>query len=228
MKSPAAGDDKSPSETVGLSGAPEERTDAMAAVTGLTLTKSFPYRGDTTETFSNTYHFKGAPPGDDPSWTVLMNDVVNVERQIFTGDIKFISAYGYDSDAEVPHAVFSHDFTVPGPPPTGALGPPADGYRFAGDQAALVEWRTDQRSSKNKPIYLRKYFHGGFMHSTADNDALSPIYVTELTAYSTAVAAIHGGLRSRTHDLNVLEHIVFPWATTRTLKRRGKRPVPNP
>lgn len=195
----------------------------MAAVTGLTLVKRFPYRGDPLEEFSNTYHFKGGPPGDDPSWTVLMTDVVNLEKPILRPDVLFVRAYGYDSDDPHAHHVFAHDFTVPGPPPAGssALG----GNLMAGDQASLVWWKTDKLSSRGKPIYLRKYFHHGHVDTTSGDNLLAS-YRAALQNYSTAANLIHGGLRGRRQDSNVVLSDASPFVTTRTLKRRGKRPLP--
>jgi len=196
----------------------------MASVTGLTIVKSFVYRGDATEEFSNTYHFKNPPPGDDSSWTVVLNDVLNKEVTIFPAWVSFVRAYGYDSDDPKAHHVFFHDWTVPGPPPAGVLL--ETGNRMAGDQAACVRWKTARLNSRGKPIYLRKYLHGGFVDPTI-SDNLAASYVTALTAYAdqaTGVNAIHGGLRSRTHDETVADGAPIGFVTTRTLKRRGRRP----
>jgi len=193
----------------------------MAAVTGLTLVKRFTYRGDTLEEFSNTYHFKSAPPGDDASWTVLLNDVALQERKVMPPDVFHVRAYGYDSDDENAHHVFQFDWTVPGPPPpgTGSAWTP----KFAGDQASCVWWKTDKLSSRGKPIYLRKYWHHGGM-GPGGGDTLDTSYQGILDTYATAMNGIHGGLRARRQDCNVVAHGVLPYPTTRTLKRRGKRP----
>jgi len=196
----------------------------MAAVTGLTLVKKFTYRTNPNEEFSNTYHFKNSPPGDDASWTVLMNDVVAKERLVFPSSVSYSRAYGYDSDDAKAHHVFSHDFTVPGPPPIG--GGVSSAHPMAGDQAACVFWKTARLNSRGKPIYLRKYLHAGQM-STSDADILDTSYFNELEAYAditSGVNAIHGGLRSRLHDETIQDGHSTGWATTRTLKRRGKRP----
>jgi len=196
----------------------------MAAVTGLTLVKSFTYRGDATEEFSNTYHFKNAPPGNDSSWTVLMNDVVTQEKPVFPSWVHFVRAYGYDSDDPKAHHVFAHDFTVPGPPPTGTHV--EAGNRMAGDQAACVRWKTSRLNSRGKPIYLRKYLHAGFI-DTAVADNLNTSYLNALLGYAelqVGVNSLHGGLRSRTHDEVVTAGAPISFVTTRTLKRRGRRP----
>jgi len=199
----------------------------MAAVTGLTIVKRFSYRGDNQEEFSNTYHFKSPPPGDDASWMVVLNDVVACEQKINGIGVSFVHAYGYNSDDPNAHHVFQHDFTVPGPPPQGQFT--GTGQLMAGDQAGMVEWKTDQLSSKGKPIFLRKFHHHGLTDPSApDNIAAS--WVTVLTAYAAngpyGIQAVHGGLRGRARDCNVIAALISPYVTTRTLKRRGKRPVP--
>lgn len=197
----------------------------MASVTGLTLVKKFTYRGDPTEEFSNTYHFKNPPPGDAASWTVLMNDAVSREKLIFPNAVSYSRAYGYDSDDPKAHHVFAHDFTQPGPPPLGTL-PAGTGRSVSGDQAACVKWKTARLNSRGKPIYLRKYLHCGFV-DTAVSDQLDAGYFAKLETYAdltTGMNGIYGGLRSRTHDETVEDGHAIGWVTTRTLKRRGRRP----
>jgi hypothetical protein len=199
----------------------------MATVTGLTLVKRFTYRGDPNEEFSNTYHFKNAPPGDDPSWTVLMNDVVAAEKHCFPGDVFYSRAYGYDSDDDHAHHVFAHDFSQPGPPPAGTY-PISGGVRCAGDQASCIVWAVDRLNSRGKRIYLRKYFHAAYMDAN-NHDDLDSNYSFALATFAvdpTGIQFIHGGIRSKKYADNVISSTVLPNITTRTLKRRGKRPVP--
>jgi len=182
------------------------------------------YRAETEEEFSNTYHFGTSPPGDDASWTVLMNDVLNQERNIFPATVHFVRAYGYNDDADNAQAVFHHDWTVPGPPPTGALVPPT-ATPFAGDQAALVWWRLDKKNSRGKWIYLRKYLHHGYA-TTANPDQVDATYGAALGTYVSNLANVsfHGAIRPRKYTANITGYQASPWVTTRTLKRRGKRP----
>lgn len=203
----------------------------IGTCTRLTMVKSFTYRGNPNEEFSNTYTFKVGTPPDAASWTVLMNDVLAQERAIFTGDVNFVRAYGYDSNDPKKAHVFAHDFTVPGPPPTGTMPNVAGAARFAGDQAACVWWLLDRKSDKGKPTYLRKYIHHGFTDS-GGGDSLSAVYFDTLASYATAMVSLQGGLTSpggpKDDDPgpggSVVGHGVIGWSTTRTLKRRGKRP----
>lgn len=196
----------------------------MATVTGLTVVKSFTYRGAPDEEFSNTYHFKNPPPGDDASWMVLVNDVLTLEQSIYGAAITFQRAYGYDSNDAGAHHVFVHDWTIPGPPPVGTMTD--TGALGAGDQAACVWFKMNRLSSRGKPVYCRKYHHHPHIDIT-DPDKLDQTYRDQLFAYAaggTGIFQVHGGLRSASTDDTVITPGVIPWVTTRTLKRRGKRP----
>jgi len=193
----------------------------MAAVTGLTMIKQFTYRAETQEEWSNTYHFKLGPPGDAPSWQVLANDVWAQEKNVLPNTVHWVRAYGYSSDDPNADHVWQVDNTIPGPPPSGSMAPPV--RPMAGDQAACIWWRLDRNNSKGKPVYLRKYLHAGGIATTLP-DELDPGYGTLLGTYAGNMRGIHGGLRSRSHDDNVTTTNVIPYVTTRTLKRRGKRP----
>lgn len=198
----------------------------MATVTGLTIAKQFTYRGQSGEEFSNTYHFKSAPPASDSSWLVLLNEVVAFEKQVFPADVTYSHARGYDSNDDHAVHVFAHDFLVPGPPPVGTYIP--DGINdngIAGDQAGMVSWPTDKKSVRGKTVYLRKYFHDGFVESS-NSDMVSPAWLAVLTTFATNMRTVHGGLRSALNDLNVTGGFGSPFITTRTLKRRGKKKLP--
>lgn len=196
---------------------------AVATVTRLTLVKKFTYRGDANEEFSNTYWFKSPPPGNDASWTVLMNDVVAQEKKLLASDVTYVRALGHDSDDPTATHVFQYNFAIPGPPPTGTWPLPGGGvHRMAGDQAYVLRWETDALSTKGKRIYLRKFFHGGAV-STIDPDAIDSTLHAAMLAAGEAIRAIHGGLRSAARDCNVTRTIPLGYVTTRTLKRRGKK-----
>jgi hypothetical protein len=193
----------------------------LAALTTLTIVKRFPYRGNASEEFSNTYSFKAAPPTDSASWLAVADSLRGFEQPIFWPGVSFVRAYGYNSDNPSDPSVWTHDWTQPGPPPVGT-GTFA-GHGFAGDQAACVEWMTDSRNSRGKMIYLRKYLHSGAV-GTVDVDQLDNSYLTALENYAGTIGPFHGGLTSRHGNRTITGHYVIPWVTTRTLKRRGKRP----
>jgi hypothetical protein len=202
---------------------------SMAAVTGLTVIKKFAYRGDATEEFSNQYWFTGAVPASTTAWRALFDALVAEEKKLYRSGVSIIRGYGYGSDVETAPAVYSVDLTQA--PNTPVLGNYVSNPTFPlapGDTAGWVRWKTDRLNTKGKPIYLRKYFHGVALQSTAGGDAID---ATQVTAYSNFGAKLRDGsfldartLRSQHHDETLLGHGVSTYATTRTLKRRGKRP----
>lgn len=199
----------------------------MATLAGLTLVKHFPYRDIPSEETSNQYWFKSSPPGDEASWTVLMNDVLNWEKIVFPDTVKYVRAYGYDDDSSTANHVFAHTFD-PGTPPAGTY-PGVGGFLMAGDQAAMVSWKTDKLNSRGKPIYLRKYLHHGYVDST-NNDRLVDSYHTALLNYAGNIRGLHGGLTNPSSEHHpggsesVVSYDASIWVTTRSLRRRGKRP----
>jgi len=199
----------------------------VATLTGLTIVKAFAYRDEPKEEFSNQYWFKGPPPGDTASWDALLTEVMQREQAIYTTETDFLRVYGYDNDDPHANHVYVHDFEVAGTPPAGQFSTHL--RPFAGDQAACVSWKTDKLNSRGKPIYLRKYHHDGGIE-VASKDQLEATWKAALVTYADAIRNIHGGLTNPTSDNHpggsetaVLTHVI-PWVTTRTLKRRGKRP----
>ena len=192
------------------------------------MVAKFTYRGDSSEEFSNTYHFKDAPPSDDSAWATFFAGMLAICRPIVPSTVTWDRAYGYDSDDAHAHAVADIDWSSGSPPNYGTFSPTSGDIRFAGDQAALVEFRTDRKNSRGKWVYLRKYLHVGSVNGTTPDD-LATDYATVLATYAAAIGGpsspFHGGLRSRTHDDTITDVIVAPYVTTRTLKRRGKRPL---
>jgi len=199
----------------------------MADVVGLTLVKKFTYRGNANEEFSNTYYLSGSLPADAAAWRTLFDALVTQEKTLYASTVSVIRGYGYSSDAIDAAAVWSVDLRVsPETPVAGTLSmsgaiPPA------GDQAAWVRWKTSRTNSNGKSIYLRKYFHGGAADSTG-GDAIKASYITALAAFGTKMrdGSFAGArtVRSRTHAETIISSGTSSYWTTRTLKRRGKRP----
>lgn len=198
----------------------------MAAVTSIILVKQFTYRDDPTEQFSNRYYLRNAPPGDQASWKQLCDDLINIEKPVFPPSVHYVTAYGYNDDAANAQSVFFHDYTQDASPPAGTYG--GTGQSCAGDQAALVFWKTDRKNARGKYIYYRKYFHASTV-SVGDRDMIDQThhdaYMTLVNALHPVVGAFWGGIRSRTHADGIIASGVGEWITTRTLKRRGKRPL---
>lgn len=200
----------------------------MATATGLILTKRFTYRTSADEEWSNRYWFTGPPPDTDQHWRDLANDVAELEVECYAPSSVVVSAMGYDSNDPDAHAVWKVDYALEGSTLAGRLII-ADGHPFAGDQAGLVQWKCGRLSAKGKPIFLRKFFHDGGIATTARDSVDSATY----TAYSNFATAMVDGsvlgarvIRSHTQDEQIVFVGAYPYVTTRTLKRRGKRPLP--
>jgi hypothetical protein len=201
----------------------------MAAQTGLTIVKKFTYRGNASEEFSNTYHFTGSVPADATAWKALSDALILQEKTLYLGSASAIRAYGYNSDADDAVAVWSWDYLAQGTSVPGTIVTGTGSYP-AGDQAGWVRWKTSRLNTKGKAIYLRKYFHAVPVAapSGATTDQILPAWTTAANAFA---AKLHDGtfldgrlITARAHTDVVISHSASTWITTRTLKRRGKRP----
>lgn len=197
----------------------------MATVPSITLIKKFTYRADSNEEWSNKYYLTGGIPADSTAWKALADALIAQEKTLYTSGTVVVRAYGYNDDTVSPNSVWSFDYagagaTVPGTHTRGGVAP-------AGDQAAVVWWKTDRLNSKGKPIYLRKYVHDPDI-VTGGGDGLVTGYKTACTNFATKLKdgtfLDARTLRSRTHADNIIASGVDQYVTTRTLKRRGKRP----
>lgn len=136
----------------------------MAATVSVKVTYSSPYRGGT-KTWSNRIHLTG------PSWASQTQ--FNTFADALTADLKtcfgstttITEVVGYNAGSDLP--VFSKSYSLAGT------------HTFSGGTPAPLEtcalWRftTDQRSTKNHPIYLFQYMHAVQVDNTAGADALN-------------------------------------------------------
>lgn len=201
----------------------------MAAVVGITLVKRFPYRGDASEEYSNQYWFDGAVPADDAAWLDLSQALAAIEQPIYTGDVEVVRAYGYDSDDPEAHSVWNYDYVLGMGTPNGTLTTSTDTV-CPGDAAVWVRWKTGRLNSDGKAIFLRKYFHPAVSEGTtvAERDLVSSNQRAALLALGDKLSDgtfLDGRrIRSQLHAETVLAPAASVYVTTRTLKRRGKRP----
>lgn len=198
----------------------------MATAIGIVSTKEFSYRSDNSERFSNKYWFTGAVPTSAATWKTFYDTLVAAERTVMGPLVHFVAATGYDNDTPGSHSVWSWERTTE-PLVSGSLIIGATDTRFAGDQAAMLEWKLARKNSRGKWVYLRKYFHGGAVENVAPDD-ISPAM---LTAMQNVGVVLSDGTWNQGHQLRsqkgaetITGVIASPYVTTRTLKRRGKRP----
>lgn len=194
----------------------------VADQASVVLVQKFTYR-DAPEEWSNRYHFKGEAPADSTGWHDLAVALFTILKPCLPTSTTLVRAYGYLSDTT--DSVATVDFT------TGGLSPIAgtatvSGNVAPGDAAMTCRWLTPARTSKGKPIYLRKYFHGVYLN-TADTDQVAATQHTALQAFAAAAIVDWGSTTFQLCDKNgtvPTAPAASPWVTTRTLKRRGRRP----
>lgn len=191
----------------------------MPDTPSITINKEITYRG-LPEITGNTYHFSGTKPTTDAGWHDLALAIWNAERTFLDGTTKFVGYLGYD--AGNPHAVSIKNYNEDGTTkPTGALSGLAT--KAPGDMAVWVRWTTPERTSRGKRIYLRKYFH----EVPYEEDAVPSSTKALMLTYANKMidGTLPGGVRVCGPQGAVASMpYVSPWVTTRTLKRRGKRP----
>lgn len=189
----------------------------------IVLVKKFTYR-DAAEEWSNKYHFSGTVPANYADWVTLASALGAQEKTCYTGKNTIVRAYGYE--AGVDHAVAVMDYTVaPLSPIFGTLSETSN-HEVPGDVAATVRWWTGQFNSRGKRIYCRKYFHG-VLASDSDTDELDVANKTPMTTFAAKVidGTLPGSFKYCGPQGAVLSlPVVDKYLTTRTLKRRGKRP----
>jgi hypothetical protein len=188
----------------------------------IVLVQKFTYR-DAPEEWSNRYHFTGTAPADLTGWHDLAVALFTLVKPCLPATNTLVRAYGYLSDTT--DSVATVDFTVsPLSPIPGTAT--VSGNVAPGDAAMTCRWLTAARTSKGKPIYLRKYFHGVLLN-TSDTDKITDAQHTALQAFAAAAIVDWGSTSSQLCDKNgnvPTNPAASIWATTRTLKRRGRRP----
>lgn len=196
----------------------------MPDTPSITIVKAFEYRNDPNEKWSNTYHFSGTTPTGVAGWKALADAIIAKERTFLMDNVRFVTALGYE--AGNPNAVQIIDYTVaPNTVVTGAISG-TEGDRAPGDAAQWVRWNTGTRNSRGKYVYLRKYFHG-FPLTQSDADTASAASRAAMATYAAQMydGTLPGGAKiCGPQGDDVIAHLVGPFVTTRTLKRRGKRP----
>lgn len=197
-----------------------------APTTVLTIVKDMSYRGVAGEEWSNTYALTGTTPADSTAWRTLFDAVVAEEKKLYASSVRVIKGYGYDAIPEKgDHAIWTLDLRPSSGTVAGTLAA-TSGLPAAGDQAMWIRWSLDRFNTYGKRVYLRKYFHGGYVFtSTAENP--STAYYTALGLFGTK--CMDGSLAGSRKICDKFGEVpianaVAPYMTTRTLKRRGKRP----
>ena len=197
-----------------------------APSTYITIIKAFPYRLNTAEEWSNSYALTGSTPADSTAWRTLFDALVAEEKKLYVANTNVIAGYGYNKiPVKGDHAIWHVDLRVSPNTPVAGSASIVSGNELHGDEAAWVRWGLDRFSSSGKRVYLRKYYHDGV--GGPGNSVLTASYTTALNAFGAKMedGSFAGGRKICDKDGNVpIGHAVSSYPTTRTLKRRGKRP----
>lgn len=189
----------------------------------IVLVKSFSYRGSAEE-WSNRYFFTQSPPTTDAAWKTLTDLLIAKEKTVYPAPVTVVRAYGYaDSNND---ATWMYDYAAHAETVAGTFSP-SSGTANPGDVAAWVRWTTTKKNSKGKTVYLRKYYHQVYS-AVGTADTLQAQQVTAMQALGTALmggtGAISGFTLCGQDGTAAGAAAVSTYVTTRTLKRRGKRP----
>jgi hypothetical protein len=195
----------------------------MPDTPSITLVKEFPYRG-VAEQWSNTYHFTGTTPSSDAAWKALALAIFTTERAVYNEDHALVQSYGYEAGNEHSVAQIDHrSDALSGRQGTNTLT--SGQLKVPGDAAVWLRALIGV-SIKGKKVYVRKYFHGGKCDSGQPDNASTQTRAN-ISAHGTACLAggWPGGAKwSGPQGQTATLPQSSPFMTTRTLKRRGKRP----
>jgi hypothetical protein len=195
----------------------------MAVPARVTLVKEFSYRG-VPEEWSNTYGLSGPAFPDYNSMLGLVSVLATAEANVYLAPCKCIRALIYQPGSVVADRTVDLQAELGGPK-VGALAVGSNAQEWAGDQAAWIRGKIGV-NSKGRAVYVRKYFHAGA--SEAEGDATIVQWRTAAAIFADQLT--NGSLPNQREWVgpdgeNVSMTAVSQWVTTRTLKRRGRRPT---
>lgn len=196
----------------------------MPDMPSVTSIKRFTYRG-VPEEWSNTYHFSGTTPANAAAWKTLTDAIAAAEKLCLFPSTNIVRFYGYEAGND--NSVYQRDMTLaPDAVVPGTLD--ASGQIMApGDTAGTLRWQTPDFTSRGKRIYGRKFWHGvGISTGTlADNLATSQRLALEVLGAKLIDGTLPGSFKACGPQGAVFSNpVAGVYVTTRTLKRRGKRP----
>jgi len=194
------------------------------AAAGITVVKSFTYRG-APEEWSNTYHFQGDAPSTPADWRSLVDDFILLEKEILwvVNTIERVICYANTDDS----SVYSYDLSAYAGVVPGAYDPgTSTATGEAGDTCYETRWGTGRVTSKAKPIYLRKYYHPGLSQPGA-RDAISTELKGLTDTFASDVMSSSGAWPGLAGPDGVAPtgFRTMPFISTRQLRKGRKRPT---
>ena len=194
------------------------------AAPGVVLYKTFSWRG-APEEWGNTYHFVGDAPSDPSGWRDLVDGLVTLEKTVLSSDVTIERAICYeDTDDD---SVYSYDLSAFAGTVAGTFVLSSnDAEAQEGGSSYMCRWDTGRRSSKGKPIYLRKYWHPA-INDPGTPDAVCGALVVKTSAFAENVLSTSGdwpGLAGPDGEAPV-GHLALTYTNYRTLRKGRRRPT---
>lgn len=118
---------------------------------GMAIVKDVTFRGVKQE-FSNVYHYKAPGPGPVQNPDVLINEVVGIERNLHSLDVRFIRASLWSSGGTPAQNAMIHQMALSG------TGNQATDSNMDRERAVLMQWPAGL-NVLGRPVKLRKWFH---------------------------------------------------------------------
>lgn len=196
----------------------------MPDTDSIVIAKSFNYRGSP-EVWTNKYHLEGTTPADLAAARTLLRAIWDSEKVVLGSDVTLVGGSFYNAGNEA--AAFMFDATNIGGTSATNAGSSSTSATTPGDTSVWVRWGTAERNSKNKPIYLRKYFHGIPLQAS-DGDIVPSATRTALLAHGAKMydGSLPGGMKiCGPQGADAISHGVAQFTTTRTLKRNARTPT---
>lgn len=156
---------------------------------GIKFEYSFSWRGNT-RTWSQLYHLTQGSWQDQTHFNAASDALWNIIKVVTCARVTLVSTVGYNPGSFLP--VYSKSY--------GAAGTYTDtaNPQAAGEMCMLWRFTTTQRTTKNHPIYLFKWFHGTQSEGATSPDTLrAGIYSTAGGQITSLVAGVSDGTLTR-------------------------------
>lgn len=138
------------------------------------------YRGNTV-IWSNRWFFDKTALPSDSDKDGITTQIFNQEQIQYSSAVTFIDGIWRAVGSEVP----VHTSPLSG---TGTMATTGRS-QCPGDCAALLRFSTTQRTSKNHPIYLFKYFHDVFYDTGSSVDSVAALQLGRIAALGNLMVA---------------------------------------
>lgn len=149
------------------------------------------YEGGTKD-WSNRYYFTSGNFTNESEFDAFADAVVAAEAVCLTDNTQIVEVIGYNAGTDMPR--FSKTYTT-----TGAVVGATGRAHSPLQVCALVRFDTTQRTTKNHPIYLFKYYHGPMHLTTQPYEALADESKNPIQTYANNwVSGFSDGTHTRT------------------------------